>query len=67
MANTTKKKKINIGYIRVSTAEDRQKLGYEAQKRILNDYAIDYYMGKRLVVERMIVQSSIRRLKKQNH
>lgn len=46
MANTTKKKKINIGYIRVSTAEDRQKLGYEAQKRILNDYAIDYYMGK---------------------
>lgn len=48
LANTTKKKKINIGYIRVSTAEDRQKLGYEAQKRILNDYAIDYLYGEKI-------------------
>lgn len=30
-------KECKIGYVRVSTAEDRQKLGYEAQKRILTD------------------------------
>lgn len=30
-------KEYKIGYVRVSTAEDRQKLGYEAQKRILTD------------------------------
>ncbi|WP_125713963.1 recombinase family protein [Companilactobacillus kedongensis] len=30
-------KKIAIGYVRVSTIEDRQKLGFEAQKRILSD------------------------------
>ncbi|WP_125568890.1 recombinase family protein [Companilactobacillus insicii] len=31
------KDRIVIGYVRVSTVEDRQKLGYEAQKRILKE------------------------------
>lgn len=38
--NSEKIKDYKIGYVRVSTAEDRQKLGYEAQKRILSDNSI---------------------------
>ncbi|WP_166806638.1 recombinase family protein [Companilactobacillus zhachilii] len=35
MINSDTKNEVMIGYVRVSTIEDRQKLGFEAQKRIL--------------------------------
>ena len=48
MSKTNEHKTIKIGYIRVSTAEDRQKLGYEAQKRILFENKIDYLYGEKM-------------------
>lgn len=41
-------KDYKIGYVRVSTAEDRQKLGYEAQKRILADNNIDEVYAEKI-------------------
>ncbi|WP_334328658.1 recombinase family protein [Companilactobacillus sp. HBUAS59699] len=37
-----------IGYVRVSTIEDRQKLGFEAQKRILKDNNVDYIYSEKI-------------------
>ena len=48
MGKISNEKSIRIGYIRVSTAEDRQKLGYEAQKRILKNNQIDYLFGEKI-------------------
>lgn len=39
---------ILIGYVRVSTIEDRQKLGFEAQKRILKDNHVDYIYSEKI-------------------
>ena len=41
MVEKKKNKEMKIGYVRVSTIEDRQKLGFEAQKRILRDNRVD--------------------------
>lgn len=35
-------KAVSVGYIRVSTSEDRQKLGYDIQKRKLKERGVDY-------------------------
>lgn len=48
MVKMTKNQAVKIGYIRVSTAEDRQKLGYEAQKRILKEDQIDFLFGEKI-------------------
>lgn len=40
-------KPIRVGYIRVSSIDDRQKLGYEAQKRILTNYGVDYLFAEK--------------------
>ncbi|WP_164509369.1 recombinase family protein [Companilactobacillus jidongensis] len=39
---------VMIGYVRVSTIEDRQKLGFEAQKRILKDNHVDYIYSEKI-------------------
>lgn len=46
--NSNEVKEIRIGYVRVSTAEDRQKLGYEAQKRILTDNNISAIYSEKM-------------------
>lgn len=33
---------VSVGYVRVSTTENRQKLGFDVQKRKLNEIGIDY-------------------------
>lgn len=38
---------VRVGYIRVSSIDDRQKLGYEAQKRILTNYGVDYLFAEK--------------------
>lgn len=40
-------KTVKVGYIRVSSIDDRQKLGYEAQQRILDDYGVDYVYAEK--------------------
>ncbi len=39
---------MKIGYVRVSTIEDRQKLGFEAQKRILQDNKVDVIYSEKI-------------------
>lgn len=41
-------KEIMIGYVRVSTIEDRQKLGFEAQKRILIDNKVSKIYSEKI-------------------
>ncbi|QXG60329.1 recombinase family protein [Lacticaseibacillus casei] len=41
-------KAISVGYIRVSISEDRQKLGYDIQKRKLKERGVDYIYGETL-------------------
>lgn len=41
-------KEYSIGYVRVSTAEDKQKLGYEAQQRILKCNSIDIIYAEKV-------------------
>lgn len=40
-------KTVKIGYIRVSSIDDRQKLGFEAQKRILTSFGVDYLYAEK--------------------
>lgn len=39
---------VSVGYIRVSTSEDRQKLGYDIQKRKLKERGVNYIYGETL-------------------
>ncbi|WP_166667204.1 recombinase family protein [Companilactobacillus nuruki] len=41
-------KEFKIGYVRVSSSDERQKLGYEAQKRILADNNIDSIYSEKI-------------------
>lgn len=40
-------KPVKVGYIRVSSVDDRQKLGFEAQHRILSEYGVDYIFAEK--------------------
>lgn len=39
---------VSVGYIRVSTSEDRQKLGFDIQKRKLKERGVNYIYGETL-------------------
>ena len=41
-------KEFKVGYVRVSSSDDRQKLGYEAQKRILTDNNISVIYSEKI-------------------
>lgn len=46
--NDVEIKELKVGYVRVSSSDDRQKLGYEAQKRILTDNNISVMYSEKI-------------------
>lgn len=46
--NNEEVKEFKVGYVRVSSSDDRQKLGYEAQKRILTDNNIGVIYSEKI-------------------
>lgn len=47
METEVETKTAQVGYIRVSSVDDRQKLGFEAQRRILKDYGVDFLFAEK--------------------